>query len=452
LAADGEGRLTAIAHDTVSHTSTVDEFTEMCGVATPFLYACPNVHVTHRVAPVNRPTPTSMRAPGENPGQFAIESALDELAWLAGIDPVELRLRNHAERNAADNLPFSSKHLRECYEMGRDRIGWSDRAATARSMRDGRYLIGYGMATATYPGYRMPGAAAVRLHDDGTASIISATQEMGGGTYTTMAQVASQTLGIPIESIFPALGDSRLPPAPVSGGSMTTASVTPAVKMACEAVLKKLAHYAVEDAASPFHGKSAGDLVAEDGRLKTKDGKYSVSYAEVLRSRKMERIEAEARVEPGEEQKQYSFHSFGAQFAMVRVDADLGRVRVARMVSVFDIGKVINAKTARSQVLGGITQGIGMALMEQTLYDPRNGRVVTDNLADYLVPVNADLEQIEPLFLDIPDMQINALGARGVGEIGIVGVAPAIANAVYHATGVRVRQLPITIEKLLDAS
>jgi xanthine dehydrogenase YagR molybdenum-binding subunit len=450
LGADGEGRLLAIGHDTISETSTVDEHTEMCGVTTPYLYACPNIRVTHKVVPVNIATPTPMRAPGESPGLFAVESALDELSWRAGIDPVELRLRNYAATDPGKNLPFSSKHLRECYEQGRDRIGWSQRSPAVRSMREGHSLIGFGMATATYPGYRMPGAAIARLHDDGTASISSATQDIGGGTYTTMAQYASSILGIPIESVRATLGDSRLPPAPVSGGSMTTASVMPAVHAAAEAVLQKLARYAVGDKASPLFGKKADELVADAGRLGTKDKKISLSYAEILRSLKLGRVEAEGHVQAGDEQKHYSFHSFGAQFAQVRVDTDLGVVRVSRMVSVFDIGRLINAKTARSQALSGIAQGIGMALMEQTLYDRRNGKVVSDNLADYLVPVNADVEQIEPFFIDIPDPYINAVGARGVGEIAITGVAPAIANAVYHATGIRVRHLPITIEKLIE--
>jgi len=316
-------------------------------------------------------------------------------------------------------------------------------------LRDGHDLIGYGMATATYPAYRSPGAAVVRLHDDGTAEVASATQDIGTGTYTTMAQVAAETLGLPVAKVRSALGDSRLPPAPVSGGSMTTASVTPAVKAAAEDALRKLIECAVQTQGSPFYGASANEVMAAKGRVNAKDGKAQ-TYAEVLRAAGVAQLEGEARVEPGEELTKYSFHSFGAQFARVRVDAELGIVRVERMVSVFDIGRVINPKTARSQALGGITQGIGMALLEHSVYDRRNGRSVTDNLADYLVPVNADVNQIEPIFLDIPDPVINSLGARGAGEIAITGVAPAIANAVYHATGVRVRRLPITVEKLLQ--
>ncbi len=423
LGADDKGRLVAIRHSSISQTSTVDEHTELCGVATGFLYDCPNVETNHQLLRVNIATPTPMRAPGESPGMFATESALDELSYLAGLDPVELRLRNYAETDPDVRLPFSGKHLRACYEIGRERIGWNQRSREPRSMRDGRYLVGYGMATATYPAYRSPGAALVRLHDDGIVEVASATQDIGTGTYTTMTQIASETLGIPASQIHASLGDSRLPPAPVSGGSMTTASVTPAVKAACEDALRKLA------------------------QMGMKDGERN--YAAILRSKGVKQIEGHAQVQPGEEWAKFSFHSFGAQFAQVRVDPELGIVEVQRMVSVFDIGRVLNMKTARSQAYGGITQGIGMALMEHTIYDQRNGAIVSDNLADYLLPVNADIHHIDVSFVDIPDMNISSVGARGMGEIAITGVAPAIANAVYHATGIRVRDLPITIEKLL---
>ncbi len=449
LAASRDGKLQAIRHQILSQTSPVEDYTELCGVMTGFLYDCPNVEVKHRLVRVNIASPTSMRAPGENPGLFAIESAMDELASLADIDPVELRLRNYAETDLQKKAPFSSKHLRECYETGRDRIGWKDRSPNPRSMRDGKHLIGYGMATATYPAYRSPGAALVLLREDGTAEVASATQDIGTGTYTTMAQVAADALGLPIARIRSSLGDSSLPPAPVSGGSMTTASVTPAVKAAAEDALKKLVQCAIHNRKSPFYDRAADDITAGEGRIASKDGKVRQTYAETLRAAGVAQIEGQARVEPGKEQTEYSLHSFGAQFAKVRVDAELGLVRVERLVAVFDIGRVINPKTARSQALGGMVQGIGAALLEHTVYDRRNGRSVTDNLADYLVPVNADIEQIEPVFLNIPDPVINPLGARGAGELAITGVAPAIANAVYHATGVRVRQLPITVEKLM---
>jgi xanthine dehydrogenase YagR molybdenum-binding subunit len=316
-------------------------------------------------------------------------------------------------------------------------------------MREGQWLIGYGMATATYPGMRMPGAASVRLFADGHVDVASATQDMGTGTYTTMTQITSECLGVPLQTIHAALGDSRLPPAPVSGGSMTTASVTPAVKAACEAVVAKLIHAVIADGRSSFRGLPADDIAGSGGKLLSKDGKISQSYAEALQAIGLAQISAESFVKPGAEQGKFSFHSFGAQFVKVRVDEDLGTVRVAHVVSVFDVGRVINAKTARSQAFSGITQGIGMALTEQTLYDKRDGSIITNSLENYVVPVNADVPEIDVTFLDYPDFNISSIGARGVGEITITGVAPAIANAVYHATGKRVRDLPITLEALL---
>src|SRR5262249_42821278 len=246
-------------HASISQTSLVDEFTELCGTTTGFLYNCPSIETSHKLVRVNIATPTPMRAPGESPGMFAIESALDELAYLTKLDPVEIRLRNYAETDPEAELPFSSKHLRECYQVGRERIGWDARSRQPRSMRDGRWLMGYGMATATYPGMRMPGAASVRLLDDGRVEVASATQDMGTGTYTTMTQIASECLGVPLDKIHAALGDSRLPPAPVSGGSMTTASVTPAVKAACDDALAKLTQAVVQDKRSPFFGFKAAD-------------------------------------------------------------------------------------------------------------------------------------------------------------------------------------------------
>jgi xanthine dehydrogenase YagR molybdenum-binding subunit len=451
IAASAEGRLLGIRHQSISQTSFLEEFTELCGTTTGFLYACPNVEVRHQLVKLNIASPTPMRAPGESPGMFAIESALDELAYLANVDPVEIRLRNYADSDPEAELPFSSKHLRECYEVGRERIGWKARSAQPRSMRDGRCLIGYGMATATYPAMRMPGAASVTLSADGDVQVASATQDMGTGTYTTMTQIASECLGVPLERIHASLGDSRLPPAPVSGGSMTTASVTPAVKAACDAALSKLVQSVVADRRSPFHSLRIEHIAAGEGQLRSEDGSIVQSIFEAIRSIGLKQLSGESFVKPGAEHGKFSFHSFGAQFVKVRVDEDLGTIRVVQVVSVFDAGRVINAKTARSQAFSGITQGIGMALMEETLYDKRDGSIVNDSLENYVVPVNADIPEIDVTFLDYPDYNISSIGARGIGEITITGVAPAIANAVYHATGIRVRDLPITLEKLMGS-
>lgn len=453
LGAGADGKFTSISHDTLVQTSVVDEFIESCGATTRFLYGCPNVSVAHHAVRLNIATPTPMRAPGENPGTYALESALDELAFKLKIDPVELRLRNHADTNEHTKQPWSSKNLKDCYRMAGEKFGWSRRKPEPGSMRDGDLLVGWGMATATYPGMRSPGAAKVRILQDGSAAVMSATQDMGGGTYTTMAQVAAEVLGIPVEKIHSTLGDSTLPPAPVSGGSMTTASVLPAVKAAAQAALKKLIEAAISDENSPFHGKKEDEVTAQNGRifLKGSSPASGKSYGEVLASKMQAAVEGEASLEPGKEREKYAFQSFGAQFVEVKVDFRIARARVTRVASAFDIGKVVNPKTAESQAYSGIIMGIGMALMEHTVYDRRDGSIVTSNLADYAVPVNADIPKIDVMFVDKPDPYIDdaGIGARGTGEITVTGVAAAVANAIWHATGLRVRDLPITPEKLI---
>ncbi len=451
--AESSGKLLAIEHKSLTHASMVDDFIERCGVATGFMYNCPNISVKNTGVRLNIATPTSMRAPGETPGLFALECALDELAAELKMDPVELRLRNYAETDLEKGLPYSSKHLRECYQVGRERFGWDQRSLVPGTMRDGRFLVGWGMATATYPGYRSPGNARVRIFSDGAVIVSSATQDIGTGTYTTLTQMAAEVLTISPERIRVELGDSELPPAPVSGGSMTTASVMPAVKVAAEDAVVKLKRYAIADPKSPFHGVRIEDIVTEGGTFRTKApssaAKDPVSFGEVLRSCNMTLVEAQANVAPGAEAEKYAIQSFGAQFSEVKVDGDTGEIRVSKHVAAFDVGRIINAKTARSQAIGGITMGIGMALLERTVYDHKHGRPVTNNLADYAIPVNADVPNLDVTFVEHPDPIIGPVGARGLGEIGITGVAPAIANAIYHATGIRVRDLPITPDKLL---
>lgn len=452
LGATKEGKLTSVQHETMVQTSTVDEFVEACGTTSRFLYSCPNMGITHHAVRVNIATPTPMRAPGENPGLFAMESAMDELAYKLNIDPVQLRIINHSDKNEHTNQPWSSKYLKECYQIAGEKFGWARRDPKPRSMRDGKLLVGWGMATATYPGMRSPGAAKVRILQDGTAQVISATQDMGGGTYTTMTQVVSDVTGIPVDNIRPALGDSHLPPAPVSGGSMTTASVLPAVKQAATEALKKLVQVAIANPQSPLHGKKEDEVTAANGRVFVKGSapESGITYEQALLANNQAAAEGESLMSPGEEREKYAFQSWGAQFVEVKVDPEIAKVAVSRVVSAFDIGKVINRKTAQSQAYSGITMGVGMALMEHTVYDHRDGGIITSNLADYAVPVNADIHSIDVLFVDKPDPYIDPyIGARGVGEITITGVAAAVASAIYHATGKRIRALPITPDKLL---
>ncbi|MBO0698350.1 MAG: xanthine dehydrogenase family protein molybdopterin-binding subunit, partial [Zavarzinella sp.] len=450
LGAARDGRLTALRHRTTTETSTLADFIEPCGTLSKHLYSCPNIEIGHRIVHLNRASPVFMRAPGETPGSFALESAMDELAVAAGIDPVELRLRNHADRDEQEDKPWSSKHLKECYRIAAERFGWARRDPRPRAMRDGRLLVGWGMATAAYPGNRMEASAKVRLMADGRAVASSGTHEIGNGAYTVMALIAADALGLPAERVRFELGDTILPFAPAAGGSWSTASVGPAVIAAAEGVKAKLIQMTVADRASPLSGAAADQIVARDGELvnRQEEGKRD-KFTDILSRAGKKEIEAEASSGPGEERKKFSFLSFGAHFVEVKVDPDLPAVRVTRVVSAFDPGAVLNPKAARSQMLGGITMGLGQALLEHTVYDPRTGAVVNPDLADYLLPVNADVPMIDVAFINEPDRHFNPMGGRGLGELGVPGVAAAVANAVFHATGKRVRELPITVDKVL---
>ena len=420
LGASRDGRLAAIVHDGYQETSTYEEFTEALLNASRFLHSCPNVSTRHRLAPMNVHTPTYMRAPGEVSGIFALESAMDELAVALDIDPVELRLRNEPEQDEFKKLPFSSRSTRECYRVAAERFGWSRRNAQPRSMRDGRWLIGWGMASATYPMNYAPASAMARLLPDGTAEVMSAASDMGPGTWTSMTQVAAETLGLPIERVKFTLGDTRLPRAPVHGGSLTMASVGSAVQAACR--------------------KAREDALARGGANDLTEAMRRIGQS----------VEASADVKPGDEGQRFSMHSFGAVFAEVAVDPDLGETRVRRIVGAYGAGRIVNPKTTRSQCIGGMIGGIGMALMEHAVVDARNGRVPNANLAEYPVPVHADAPPVmDVLFVEEHDPHVNPLGVKGVGEIAMVGVAPAITNAIFHATGKRIRELPVTPDKLL---
>jgi len=448
LAARRDGVLTAIRHHVIAHTSEMEDFVEPSASPTRSLYACLNGDTRHRLATLNVGVATFQRAPGESTGTFAVESAMDELAESLRMDPVELRLVNYADKEPYSGKPWSSKKLRECYRDAADRFGWSRRTAV-RTLRDGNWRVGFGMATATYPAHRMPAQALARMLEDGTVIVQSGTQDLGTGTYTIMSQVAAETLGIPVERIRFELGDTAMPRAPVSGGSMTAASVGPAVQAACLALREKVIANAIADPHSPLAGAVAGDVVTSDGLLLVGADSDRREAMAALVQRRGAAIEARGEAKPGEEEERYATRSFGAVFAEVRVDEDLGIIRVPRIVATYSVGRLLNRKTALSQLQGGIVWGVAMALHEQSLLDPRYGRFANANLAEYHVPVNADIGEIAVEVVDEDDTIFNPLGARGIGEIGITGVPAAIANAVYHATGRRVRNLPITLDKLL---
>ena len=420
LGASRDGDLTAMMHDAYQETSRYEEYSEALLDASRFLHSCPNVYTRHRLAPLNVHTPTWMRAPGEVSGVFALESAMDELAVALNIDPVELRLRNEPEQDEFKKLPFSSRSTRECYRAAAERFGWSRRNPEPRSIRDGRWLIGWGMASATYPMNFAPASAVARLLPDGTAEVASAASDMGPGTWTSMTQVAADALGLPIERVRFTLGDSRLPRTPPHGGSMTMASVGSAVQAACR--------------------KAREDALARGG---------ANDLTEALR-RLGQAVDASADMKPDDASQRFSMHAFGAVFAEVAVDPDLGETRVRRLVGAYGAGRIVNPKTTRSQCIGGMIGGIGMALMEHSVVDPRNGRVPNANLAEYAVPVHADAPPVmDVILVDEHDPHVNPLGVKGVGEIAMVGVAPAITNGIYHATGKRIRELPVTPDKLL---
>ncbi len=423
LAATRDGRLTAVEHDTLTQTSINGIHVETCGLATAMLYGCPNVRIAHRVARLNTGSPCPTRAPGEAPGTFALESAMDELAEKLRIDPVELRIRNHADENPEEGKPWSSKHLLECYEKGAALFGWSRRQPEPRSMRAHGEWVGLGMATAVYPANRRDGSASVRIYPDGRVLVRAATQDLGTGTYTTMAQVAADALGVDVERVTCKIGDSSLPPSGVSGGSSTSASVGPMVHEAALKLRKQLE-------AHPSLGEAIKDSGADYLEAVAEHGKLVAAAAQVMKPN-------------------FSAYSFGAQFVEVRIKPGTGQIRVSRVVAVIDAGRIMNRLTGRSQIQGGIVWGIGMALLERTEWDNARGAPVTRNLADYLVPSNADDPDITVEFTDHPDLEFNTLGVRGIGEIGITGVTAAIANAVYHASGVRVRELPITLDKII---
>ena len=452
LGAKADGTLDAITHEAIAVTSQFEEFSRNDTGWAALLYKSANAKYVHRLARLDVPTSSDMRAPGAATGVYALESAMDELAVALKLDPVELRLRCYSDRDQNEDIPYTSKALRECYHQGAEAFGWNKRKAEPRSMRDGKDLVGWGMATGIWEALQVPVAARIVLGANGHAGVSCAASDIGTGTYTIMAQVAADTLGLPIENIDIKLGDSTLPQAPVEGGSWMAASASHAVVAAAEAVRKELLALAKAIKGSPLANAKLEDVVLAGGKIVSKkDSSRAVSIADAMRHGAVDRIEKE-KTNSFPDGSSYARNTHSAVFAEVKVDEQIGVIRVTRIVSAVAAGRILNTKTAHSQIMGSVVWGIGMALHEETVFDHKLGRIMNANIAEYHVPVNADVQDIKVIFVDEPDAIINPLGIKGLGEIGIVGVAAAIANAVYHATGTRVRDLPITLDKVRRAA
>jgi xanthine dehydrogenase YagR molybdenum-binding subunit len=452
LGAKADGTLDAVTHEAIAVTSQFEEFSRNDTGWAALLYKSANAKYGHRLVRLDVPTSSDMRAPGAATGVYALESAMDELAVALKLDPVELRLRCYSDRDQNEDVPYTSKALRECYRQGAEAFGWDRRKSEPRSMRDGSELIGWGMATGVWEALQMPVAARIVLSANAHAEVSCAASDIGTGTYTIMAQVAADTLGLAIENISIKLGDSTLPQAPVEGGSWMAASASHAVVTTAEEVRKELLALAKAIKGSPLAKAKLEDVVLADGKVVSKrDPNRAVSIADAMRHGAIDRIEKE-KTNSFPDDSSHARDAHSAVFAEVRVDEQLGVIRVTRVVSAVAAGRILNAKTAHSQIMGSVVWGIGMALHEETVFDHTFGRIMNANIAEYHVPVNADVQDIKVIFVDEPDQIINPLGVKGLGEIGIVGVAAAIANAVYHATGTRVRDLPITLDKLHRAA
>jgi xanthine dehydrogenase YagR molybdenum-binding subunit len=450
LGAEASGKLTAMIHEAVHNTSTFEEFNDGTTNFTRQVYACPNLNAPLKIAGTDFNTPTWMRAPGAVSGMFALECAMDELAYALKIDPLELRLINYAETDPVSGKPWSSKALRECYRMGAEKFGWKNRKFEPRSMRDGRLLVGWGTATGVWGAFQRPASARITFRADGTAHITSATSDIGPGTYTVMTMIAAEYLGLKPEKIKFELGDTKFPRAPAQGGSQTTSSVGSAIYETAGVIKRKLLDLAKKDAASPFAAADNEGVELLDGKLQIKnDSSRSVNVSELMRRNNLTEITETFESKPSPERQKYALLAHGAQFIEVKVDPDTGFVRVTRAIEVSACGRIMNPKTSHSQEIGGVVWGIGMALEEATEVDHRFGRIMNPNLQHYHVPVSADIHEIETIFVEEDDKIVNPLGVKGMGELGMVGIPAAIANAVFHATGKRIRDLPITPDKLL---
>ncbi len=448
MGAGADGKLVSIEHTAFGETSKFEKYSEGIVDWSGLMYHCINVKLDYQLIPVNVYTPMDMRAPGGATGMFALECAMDELALEADIDPLEFRLRNYADKDQNEDKPFSSKELKECYRQAAESFGWGARRSKPRTLKQGNTLIGYGMATGCWEAFQQKSAAKAVLNSDGNLTVSASTADIGTGTYTVMSQIAAETLGIPLEQVTFELGDTTLPQAPIEGGSWTVSSVGSAVKVVCEQLREQLFKLAKKGHPDIFKDLDYKEVHYNHGKISTKLGK-SVSFSTILKEANKEKIEAENSLEPEQKQEKYSSYAHSCVMVEVHVDEDLGMITVPRVTSAIAGGRIINPKTAESQILGAITWGIGMALEEEGMIDDRNGRIMNSNLAEYHMAIHADVQELEVIFVEEQDDIVNPLGAKGLGEIGIVGVASAIANAVFSATGVRVRDLPITLDKLI---
>jgi xanthine dehydrogenase YagR molybdenum-binding subunit len=446
LGAAANGKLLAIGHDVIGQTSRFEDFTEHVVEWSGMLYQCDNVQLGYKLAPLDVFTPLDMRAPGATSGMVGLECAMDELAIALNMDPVQLRVVNFAERNGNEDKPYSSKELIACYEQGAERFGWSKRNPEPRSMRTGRQLVGWGMAGGVWEAMQMPASANASMDANGKLTVSSATTDIGTGTYTVMTQIAADAAGVMPEDVTFVLGDSSLPTAPLQGGSFTVSSVGTAVQQACKALRAKLLD-AVRMAHPEYAVVDMEEVGFGDGYLHIRDQRFALG--DIVRDSSHEVLEVQIDSKPDEKREAYATATHSAVFVEVQVDEDLGNIRVSRVVSAIAGGRVVNPKTAGSQILGGVVWGISQALQEESHTDHHLGRVMNHSLAEYHIPVNADIGEIDVIFVEENDTIVNDLGSKGVGEIGIVGVASAIANAVYHATGKRVREFPITLDKVL---
>ena len=453
LGATADGKLMAIQHDVIEHTSVMEDFLEPSAFQSRYLYDSKTNQTSHRLVETNLGVTTFQRAPGEATGMAAFESAMDELAYELKMDPLQLRMVNYAEKDVEKDKPWTSKHLREAYQQAADRFGWSKRQATPGQMREGSKLIGYGMATAIYGANRSAAQATVRILPNGRGFVGAATQDLGTGTYTIMAQTAADALGLAPTQIDVKLGDSTLPKAPVSGGSQTAASVCPAIPAAALQAMLKLSEMAVADAQSPLHGLVSADLDFKNGRLfSKKDPSKGETYTAILTRNGGKPVEGQGSAEPEQSHEAFTAQSWGAVFVEVAVDAYTHMVEVRRVVATYDIGSLMNQKTGINQLEGGLVWAVSTALQEDAHIDPVTGRTANENFAEYHVPVNADIGVMDVTCLNIPDTKFSPLGARGIGEIGITGAPAAVANAIFNATGKRIRSFPITVDKIMAAT